>query len=307
MGNNPEVTSIGDINVDLIASRIERMPTRDSQVLVSDIGFSSGGCSANFAKALNRLGAKVRFIGKIGKDLFGEFIRKELEGVDLRLSIGSKTGITFGLTFKDDTRSFITYPGANSELTLCDIDLKLIEGRFLHIASFFLQGLREDTVTLIDCAHKKGMKVSFDTGWDPRGWSRKDKNLVEEILHYVDVFFPNVREGEAITGLRGEKKVCGKLLSLGPEVIALKCGKRGSYIATRDDVFFVPPFNVEVVDTTGAGDVFDAAFIFGLLREWDYYKTAKFANAAAALSTTGFGSLSYPTTREVEELLSTNL
>lgn len=300
---SPEVTSIGDINVDLIISRLRDMPGRDSQVIVPGIALSSGGCASNFAKAVGRLGMPVRLIGKVGGDVFGDFLKGDFTGVDLRLLTGSGTGVTVAITFEDSTRSFITYPGSNSELGLGDIDFNLIEGRCLHIASFFLQGLRGDTSRIIDYAHDRGMKVSFDTGWDPRGWSREDTRLVQDILHEVDIFFPNTSEGRAITGAVDEKDVCDRLLDMGPEIIALKRGKRGCYIVTGDETHTLQPVRVETVDTTGAGDVFDAAFIFGYLRGWNLEKTGKFANAAAALSTTGYGTGKYPTEDEVQGLL----
>jgi len=300
---NPEVTSIGDINVDIITTKLKDMPQRDSQVIAPEIALSSGGCAANFAKAVGKLGTKTRFIGKVGEDVFGDFLRGNFNGVDLRLLTGSKTGITVAITFEDDTRSFITYPGSNSELRVGDIDFNLIKGKCLHIASFFLQGLREDTSKILNYAHDNKMMVSFDTGWDPRGWSDEDTKLVKNILQNVDIFFPNIREGGAITGARDNEDICKKLLDLGPEIIALKLGKLGCCIATRDESYPIPPFKVETIDTTGAGDVFDAAFIFGYLKNWDLEKTGRFANAAAALSTTGYGTERYPSEGEVDKLL----
>ena len=273
---------------------------------------SSGGCAANFANAISRLGLRTRFIGKLGNDIFGKFVRKSLEGddgdgIDLRVVRGNKTGVTFALTFEDNTRSFITYPGSNRELSIDDINLDLIEGRYLHIASFFLQGLRENTTKIVNYAHDKGMVTSFDTGWDPSGWSEKDTELVRNVLKDVDIFFPNLREAEAITNLpdreKDRDKTCDKLLDLGPEIIALKMGSSGSYIATTDEKVLIEPFGVNVVDTTGAGDVFNAAFIFGHFNGWNLKKTGRFANAAAALSTTGYGTEKYPLVRDVNRFM----
>ncbi len=300
----PDVTVVGDVNVDVISAKIKRMPEHDSQVLVSDVGMSSGGCAANFAKAYTAFGGRARLIGKIGGDSFGKFVREELKRVDLQLSQGTKTGVTMGLTFSDDTRTFLTYPGANSELRFADVDLKLVEGKALHVASFFLQGLRENTRKLIAHAHKKGMLVSFDCGWDPAGWSKGDRELLAEVLEDVDIFFPNLREAEAITGVRGEKRVCDKLLGLGPKIIALKNGKKGACIAAEEVFLEIPPYKVDVVDTTGAGDVFDAGFVFGRMKGWSLEECGRFASAAAALSTKGFGSSAYASKDEVLKLLS---
>lgn len=297
-----DITSIGDINLDLITS-LGEIPERDSQRIVNEISLSSGGCAANFAKAISRLGLSVRFIGKLGNDILAEFVVNSMQGVDLKISTGSKTGLTFAMTFEDNTRSFITYPGSNSELGIHDINLELIEGKYLHIASPFLQGLRENTSELFRYAHKRGMTTSFDTGWDPEGWSESDMRMVRGILREVDIFFPNLKEGEAITGVGNKREVCEELLGLGPEIIALKLGSEGSYIATEKERIPTHPFRVDVVDTTGAGDVFDAAFIYGHFRGWDLKRIGRFANTAAALSTRGYGSEKYPDVEEVGRLM----
>lgn len=298
-----DVTSVGDINVDVITSCIRDFPERDSQAIIDDLHLSVGGCSANFARQTSILGMKTRFIGKLGDDLFADFIRRELVDVDLVVGKAAKTGVTYAVTFSDDTRSFITYPGANGELSIDDIDLEFIEGDYLHIASFFLQGLRGETGKLMDYAHERGMFVSFDTGWDPGGWSSEDLSLVKKILRKVDVFFPNLKEGAAITGMVGGEDVCGSLLDMGPEIVALKMGSEGSMIAGEKETLFIPSFRLDSVDTTGAGDVFNAAFVFGHSRGWDLMRSGRFANAAAALSTTGYGNDAYPGVDRVDELI----
>ncbi len=298
-----DVTSIGDINLDAITSKLKELPEKDSQRVVSDMSLSSGGCAANFAKAISGLGLETRFIGKIGDDIIGEFLRDSMGNVEIVLSKGKKTGITFAMVFEDNTRSFVTYPGSNVEFKIDDIDFDLIEGKYLHVGSFFLQGLRKDTKRIFEYAHGKGMTASLDTGWDPAGWGRKDVQLVREILKGVDIFFPNLKEGEAITGAKGKEDVCDELLPLGPQIIALKLGSEGSYIATKDERISIPPIKVDVLDTTGAGDVFGAAFIYGHSKGWDLEKCGRFANAAAALSTRGYGSSSYPASSEVDSIL----
>ncbi len=298
-----EVTSVGDINVDLVCSNLVDMPSRDSQVLVDDLFMSSGGCAANFAKAASRLGLKTRLFGKMADDIYGEFLRGELSGVDLHLAKGSKTGVTYALTFRDGSRSFLTYPGSNREFGVGDIDLDLVEGGFLHVASFFLQGLRGDTRDLLAHARGKGMVCSFDTGWDPGGWSESDRELVIDILEAVDIFFPNLREAEAITGLSDVEEVCDSLLDMGPDIIALKLGSEGSFIAGGGKRFSVEPLEVDVVDSTGAGDVFAAGFIYGRCRGFGLQESGRFASAAAALSTKCMGSNCYPTEEEVTGLI----
>jgi len=300
-----DVTSVGDINVDVLTSAIKEYPGRDEQEIVDGIYVSTGGCSANFAKAAALLGMDTRFIGKLGNDFFGGFVKKNLSAIpnlDMRFVKGGRTGATIAVAFKDFTRSFLTFPGANSQLCMKDIDLGLIRGRYLHVASFFLQGLRKDTKKLLDYAHERGMTVSFDTGFDPRGWSRADVSLVRKTLADVDIFFPNLAEARAITGLVDLDELCDSLMDMGPGVVALKMGKEGSYVcACRNRIKF-PAYKVKVVDTTGAGDVFDAAFVYGHSKGWNMRDIGRFAGAAAALSTMDYGSLGYPSFNETIKL-----
>ena len=298
-----KVTSIGDINLDLVSSNLDKMPDKDSQVLIEDFMYSAGGCATNFAKATSTMGLKTRLIGKIGADMHGVHLREELNRLDLRLSSGSKTGLTVALSFTDGSRSFITYPGSNSELSIEDIDFNLIEGGFLHVASFFLQGLRENTSKLLKHAHKNDMICSFDTGWDPSGWGDKDVELVIDTLKDVDIFFPNRAEAEKITGEHDVERLCDTLLGYGPGIISLKTGSRGCVIATKNHRLELKPYVVDVVDSTGAGDVFAAGFIYAQSRGLGLYESGDWASAAAAISTRAYGSLGYPTPREVSDFL----
>lgn len=301
-----DVTCIGDVNVDVLTSKIDSMPEHDAQMLLSDLRLSTGGCAANTAKALAVLGAKTRLIAKAGKDLYGDYISGDLGGIknlDLRLARGEKTGVTLAINFTDSTRSFLTYTGGNSEFSIKDIKLNLVEGRCVHIASFFLQGLREKTKKIVDYAHDKGLIVSFDTGFDPRGWSVKDVSLIRKILKDVDIFFPNLREAEAVTGEKNKDRIVDELLSLGVGIVALKRGSKGAYICTKKQRITIPPYKVKVVDTTGAGDVFGAAFIYSYLQAWDLRECGRFAAAAAALKTKSYGSEKYPGYNEVAKML----
>jgi len=219
---------------------------------------------------------------------------------------GEKTAVTLAITFKDMTRSFITFPGANSSLSAEKIDPCWIEGRYLHVASFFLQGLREETEKILDYAHEKGMVTGFDTGYDPHGWSKTDAALVRKTLKDVDIFFPNLAEAQAIVKSKNQKDIIDELLSLGPAIVALKLGSKGAWIASEKEKIFIPAFRVNAVDTTGTGDVFAAGFIHAYLRGWGLKRCGTFASAAAALKTRGYGAEKYPTYKEVDAFLAVN-
>jgi ribokinase len=304
-----DITSIGDVNIDILTSNISDYPPKDSQVIIDDIRMTTGGCAANYAKASAVLGKKTRLIARTGDDLFGNLVRKSLgavENLDLCLIPGDRTAITLAITFEDKSRSFLTFPGANSGLSIKDIDFDLIEGKYLHVASFFLQGLREGTKKILDHAHAKGMTASFDTGYDPKGWSKADVALVRKTLKDVDIFFPNLGEAQAVTKSKNQKDIIDELLSLGPKIVALKMGSKGAWIASEEEKVFIPAFMVKAVDTTGTGDVFAAGFVHAHSLGWDLKRCGTFASAAAALKTQGYGSEKYPTYQEVSAFLTVN-
>ncbi|MFH1722152.1 MAG: carbohydrate kinase family protein [Candidatus Altiarchaeota archaeon] len=300
-----EVCAVGDVNVDLVTSPVSDFPPRDGQVVVEDVTLTTGGCAANFARAISKLGAKTRLFAKLGNDIFGDFVRKDLEGVDLQFADGKKTGVTLAVTFEDQCRSFFTYPGGNSEFRLEDVNFSLLEGKFLHTASHALTSMSRDTIELMKKAQAKGLKVSYDPGPNPLGVDEKDRKEVLEIISNTDFLFLNQKEADDYIGLKGADEIADYVLGFGVEVFVLKMGKKGCTVFFEEGKEAIPPFKVEnVVDTTGAGDVFDAGFIYGQLQDWDVLKSGRFAAACAAISIQSPGNTGYPDPKTVEDFLS---
>jgi sugar/nucleoside kinase (ribokinase family) len=143
------------------------------------------------------------------------------------------------------------------------------------------------------------MTTSLDTGWDPTGqWD------VAETLQWVDVFLPNEEEVSAMTGEKNLSRAASKLLAKGPSAIVIKRGPQGCTVATREGSIDIPAFKVKPIDTTGAGDAFDAAFIFGFLRGKTLTECARYGNAAGALKTLRSGCEGLPDLKSVERLIS---
>lgn len=297
-----DVTAIGDINIDIITGKIKKFPGKDKQIVIPEIFIDVGGCAANFCKCLGNFNVNVRFMGKLGNDIFRNFILEKMKNVDVKaIETNNSTGITYAVNFNDGTRSFFTYRGSNESLTINDINFDLIEGKFLYIGSYFLQNLgKEGTLKIFKYAHKKNIKTLFDTGWDPFGWKKEKIEEIREILKEVDIFFPNLQEARMITNEENIENIYNKLLSFGVKIVALKMGKKGAYIATKNEKIFIEPFKVkEVKDSTGAGDVFNAAFIYSIIKNFDLKTAGKFASIAAALKLRGFGREKYPSLEEV--------
>ncbi len=305
----PKIATIGDVNVDLIA-RIDRMPGLGKQVITNDFQTHGGGCSANFSLSCARLGMDVQLFGKVGDDVFGTFVLVELEDnrVDTKnvLLTDKKTGVTVAMV-QGIERSFITFRGENATYSLNDIDVSKISADIVHLPSYFLMdGLRDDYAKLIDLLKAAGLKISFDTGWDPRGFTRETVDPLFQILPRVDVFLPNIDETRNILGLdpkTGPERAAEILLDMGVKVAVIKMGRDGCWVADSNNIEYVPAFDVKVVDTTGAGDNFNAGFITAYLNKKPLRECAIVGSATAAIKIGGVGWSTYPTRKQVNTFL----
>jgi len=303
-----DVTVLGDINVDIITSPIEKYPDKDSQIIIPSIHLSPGGCACNTAIACARLGIKTRLIGKLTDDVFSNYLIKSLKkvGVDCKIKIvkNKMTDITLATTFKDMKRSFITYKGTNESLSIRNFKLDDIDGKILIITGFnLLDNLRNDVKRLFEFAKNKGMKTGLDPNWDPKGWSEKRLKDIYSILESTDWFFPSVEEGKAIAKTEDERLIIKKLRYLGPKIVCLKLGERGCLVGHEDTIRLIRGFKVKPISTTGTGDVFLAGFIKGYLSGWSVEDSVMFANATGALATTRIGLKKYPTNKQVTKFL----
>jgi sugar/nucleoside kinase (ribokinase family) len=192
------------------------------------------------------------------------------------------TGISVILSSRDD-RGIYTAPGTTASLLAGDIPDGLLEdARHVHVASFFLQhALRPALPDLLARARGAGATTSLDPNWDPaEGW---DDGLLE-LLEHVDVFLPNEAEVTRIAGTGDVEAAARRLAERGPLVV-VKCGGDGA-LACRDDVLIEAASvgGVPIVDTTGAGDAFDAGFVRATLEGWPLERALAFANVCGALS-----------------------
>ncbi|MDI6798406.1 MAG: carbohydrate kinase family protein [Candidatus Aenigmarchaeota archaeon] len=284
-----DVSVIGDVNVDLLSSPIVSYPKRDFQTLIPSINLQIGGGAANFAFAISRLGLKTRLIGLVGNDIFGEYIGRKAEefGIEskIRKTNKEKTGITVGIQLEDGSRSLLTFRGTNSLLSKKDFKLEDIEGKAIHIGGYnFLDKLRKDIYKIVKYAKKKKMLVSLEP--DIKSGIRFGIKDLRKILKFVDLFFPNRKEGEVLTGKKEKREIVKSLLNLGCKVVALKCREKGCVVGSKNKIFTIKGIRVKAINPTGIGDIFNAAFVFEYLKTGDIKKAGIFANAAGALAIT---------------------
>lgn len=287
-----DVIVVGELNVDLILNQIESFPEISKEKIAQKMDLTLGSSSAIFASNISTLGLKVAFLGKIGKDNFGDFIIDELKkkNVDTNFIIrddNSKTGITIVLNFDED-RAMVTYTGAMAELTFKELNGDVISyAKHLHFSSFYLQkGLKPNVSDLFALAKEKGLTTSFDMQWDPE--EKWDMNY-KEILPNVDIFFPNKMELLLLTGEKDINKGLEKLAKYGNSIV-VKMGNKGSVSWDKKKITHVKPFlNKNVVDSIGAGDSFNAGYIFKYLQGAGTIESQKFANLIGAINTTAAG------------------
>jgi sugar/nucleoside kinase (ribokinase family) len=277
----------GDANVDLLVDGVIALEP-GTEKLASDLNLVLGGSSAITAFNLCRLGSKVAFAGVIGCDMFGRFVEEKLSGagVDIRLlrrTDTQKTGVTIWCS-RQGERAGVTYAGTIAMLDAADItDDVLKSSRHLHIGAYFLQTqLHGGAPKLFARAKALGLTTSLDCNYDPA--ERWQSNL-RAVLEYTDLFFPNEDEARAITHAPDAAAAARELATLA-QVVIVKRGALGALIATRDREFEVPAVPADVVDTTGAGDSFNAGFLSRFLRG-EQLKACAEAGALAAARSVG--------------------
>lgn len=290
-----DLVVIGDLNADLILQGQDPVPAFGQVEKLVDLGLLTiGGSSGITACGAARLGLRTASIGVLGDDALGSFMRSALteRGVDVSAcptDAGRQTGISVILAPRDGGgRAILTAPGTIDALTADLVPLDVVgRARHIHCGAYFLQPrLHDGLAGLFQRAHEMGLTCSLDTNWDPTGiW---DGHL-HDVLRHCDIFFPNEAEALHITGETTIDAALAALMELGLTV-ALKQGASGGAVARDGRVTQapIPPIDA-VVDTTGAGDSFNAGYLYGFLSGWDPGPCLALALACGSLSTRALG------------------
>lgn len=277
-----DVMGFGALNVDKLY-KVDKLASAEEESFIETYTESSGGSAANAIVGLARLGCKVGLIGKVGSDRESKMILQDLclEGVDTKgiIRAEGKSGSVLGFVDKSGERALYVDPGVNDTLTLNEIKQEYISNtRFLHLSSFVgIEPFQVQKKSLEFVSEKT--KVSFDPGLL---YARKGYAAMEPILEKTSVLIPNVSELELLTGKTNYREGADFMIKKGIEIVAVKLGSVGSYVTNGIESHFIKSFNVDVVDTTGAGDAFCAGFISGLLNEENLFDCAKIGNFVAS-------------------------
>jgi sugar/nucleoside kinase (ribokinase family) len=316
---NLDILVIGELNPDVIVSDPDPVPVfGEVERVVGSIHLTVGSSSAIFACGAARLGLDVAFFGVVGDDAFGRFMLEALRvrGLEVSSVIVDRrlpTGATVVLTSGRD-RAILTALGT---IAAMDVDLVptalLARARHLHLGCFYMQETsRSRLPAFFASARARGITTSFDTNWDPTGaWD----GGVRDMLRASDVFFPNAAEARLISGITDVEEAARALARIGAEgrtdggpIIAVKLGAEGALGCSADGpVVRVPALPADPVDTTGAGDSFNAGFLRAWLDGADLAASLRYGAACGALSTRALGGVdSQPTPVEVAAALVSN-
>jgi len=300
----PEILALGEAMIEFNQSQ----PGRPEFLQ----GF--GGDTSNFCIAAARQGASTGFVSAIGDDPFGRLLADmwRAERVDttyVRIDRAAPTGVYF-VTHGADGHQFdyLRAGSAASRYATGDLPLDaLAAAKAVHLSGISLAistAACDAAFAAIDHARRNGAKVSFDTNLRLKLWPlSRARAVMREALRQTDICLPSWDDVTALTGANDRDAIVDAMLEHGPQVVALKLGKEGAYVATPNERRVVPGFTVEAVDATGAGDCFGGAFVARIVAGDDPFTAARYANAAAALSTTGYGAVAPIPHRDAVERL----
>ncbi len=301
-----KVLVAGELNVDLILHGYHAFPQLGKEVLVDGVEMVLGSASAICAMGLARLGTPVSFLGVVGDDAWGRYCIDCLasRGIDVSRVVRDvvlKSGVTVAVTSPRD-RALISFAGAISALRAEDVVDEALAGvQHLHVSSFYLQErLRPRLGALFARATRLGLTTSLDPGFDPSETWGEDLPCT---LHHVDVFLPNEIELSSIAGTRDMLEALRRLQNGRTRTVA-KLGSEGAATLVEDALVRVAAFPVETLDTTGAGDSFNAGFLHAWLAGARITEALHLGAACGALSTLGFGGTArQPDLTEAEAFL----
>ena len=297
---------LGEVNPDVVVRSADPRPAFGQvERWVDGIELVIGSSSVIFACGAARLGLRTAMAGVVGDDPLGRFMlaamaERGLEVGAVRVDPAVPTGASVILAGPVD-RAILTAPGTTPFLRVADVPPALLaRARHVHVGSLFLlDAARPDLPALFRAARAGGATTSIDCNWDPRGtW---DGGL-RELLAETDVFLPNAAEATRIAGVVDVETAARALVELGPRVVAVKLGADGALAAAADGALARrPALPVEPVDTTGAGDSFDAGFLAGWLAGRPLEACLALGIACGSLSTRGVGgTAAQPTLAEAE-------
>jgi sugar/nucleoside kinase (ribokinase family) len=289
------VLCTGNIVFDMLVHPVDQLAW-GATTWVETIGTSMGGNGANTCYALARLGVPARLVSVVGDDNYGDEMMAGLRsvGVDTRAVTRAwgASATTIALVKSDGNRLFLHKPGVCLHALAEPVEFSplLVDGiSCYHLANpFALPAFRQHAAETLRRARAAGLMTSVDAAWDSQGRWLQD---LGPCLPYVDLLFVNEEESRMLTGVADPVEAAQSLNKAGARTVVVKLGARGCMVLSDGQRLDVPGFEVDVVDTTGAGDCFAGGFLAAVQRGLPPKEAARAGNAAGALSVRRVGSV----------------
>lgn len=297
----------GEVYVDHIFTDFDHVPLPGEEVFADQYRREAGGGTVNTACALARLGHRTSLFGVFGRDEEA-WLRSRLKSFGVHAEDACSSELPNALTVSMSTssdRSFLSYAGANKVLDKYvaspETLAALSKSQHIHFAMPLELELAKLLLPNLKVA---GCTLSIDPGWR-KDWFLNPDSL--DVLRMVDLFFPNEGEAQLLTGRKDPDDVLRELAAMGLEHTVVKLGPRGAITSRQNRFYKMPPPDVEVVDTTGAGDAFDAGFIDAWLSGADIEEQLRRACICGSLSTRARGALTaLPSRQEMLDVVNEN-
>lgn len=271
------VSVIGCVQMDLVMTPVSALPPSGATRFVDELGMRPGGAGANAALAFTDVGVRPRLAGALGDDAFGRWLLDAMRAAglaeELLVVAGQATGATVACESPGHDRSFLTYLGVNATWDATMIAPGVLDTDHLLLCDYFAApGMqRESARTILGTARAAGARTYFDTSWDPRDWPSASQQEVRELLPLVDVFLPNEAEACAIAGVPDVREAARLLQTHSSGWVVVKLGADGCLAVGPDgQTLTAAAPRVRLVDSTGAGDAFNAGLITAFSRGADW-------------------------------------
>jgi len=299
------IVVVGSSNTDMIM-KLDRIPKPGETVLGGEFSTAAGGKGANQAVAAARAGGKVTFVARVGDDVFGRqavdgFVADGIDTVHVITDPHAPSGVALIFVDERGENSIAVASGANAYLTRQDIHSARDAIASAEVLVTQLETPLDTVLAAVELAVEHGVRVVLNPA--------PAQPLGEGILRHVSVLTPNETEADLLTGIEISDDAAAlaaaqRLKALGVESVLITLGSRGAFMFDSDHEELIPGFEVEAVDTTAAGDVFNGALAVALAEGSALTEAVRFANAAAALAVTKLGAQpSAPSREEIERLL----
>lgn len=304
---------VGNLSVDQVISPVDRFPAWDEELLVDSVRMQLAGTAGYLLLAATALGLDSVVVSTVGDDEYGEFVCREV--ARLGVSTGAVEIVPgmpscLGMIFVDrqGRRSILGVLGAHAVMTpqvALRHDREIARcGEVFLCGNYLLPGFSpRDALPYAAMLRSRGQRVVFDPSWDPAGWGAETLAATRGLLDQVDLYLPNEEEITHLTGTTCWKDAVDTLAGTVAEIV-IKRGAAGAVHVADGAITEFPGLPIEAVNTIGAGDIFDAAFIYGQRCDWPVRRVLAFACATAAYVVAQAGERHYPNCAEVYQFAS---